>query len=214
MLALSSVKMLALLCCGFAAASVSVQTNPFAEVSFYVNPSYQKELDSSIATATGDVKSTLQSMRSVPSAYWLDVKAKITGNGTDSAEGILADAMSQTPVPLVTLIVYDLPNRDCKAKASNGEICCTKNTDGTCDYNAAGDCADGISEYKNDYIDPLVAVLKKYDGKVPIALVIEPDSLPNLATNLADPHCGNSATQAAYNQGVPYAINAIATAIL
>ena len=134
-----------------------------------VNPTYQQELDTSIATATGAVKSTLQSMRDTPSAYWLDVKAKISGNGTDSAEGILADAASKSPVPLVTLIVYDLPNRDCKAKASNGEICCTKNADGTCDYNAGGDCADGLAEYKGEYIDPLVAVLKKYEGKVPVS---------------------------------------------
>lgn len=55
--------------------------------------------------------------------------------------------------------------------------------DGTCDYNASGDCAKGIQEYKSEYVDPFVAVLKKYDNKLPIILVIEPDSIPNLATN-------------------------------
>ena len=39
---------------------------------------------------------------------------------------------------LVVLIVYDLPNRDCHAKASNGEICCTYNSDGTCNYGGGG----------------------------------------------------------------------------
>ena len=38
-------------------------------------------------------------------------------------------------------------------------------------------------------------------------LIIEPDSLPNLATNQADPHCGNSATIAAYQSGIAYAVN-------
>ena len=142
----------------------------------------------------GKTKTTLQSMRNVPSAYWLDVKAKILGNSTSSMEGILADASSQSPPHLVTFIVYDLPNRDCHAKASNGEICCYKNSDGTCNYDKSGACQDGISEYQHEYIDVIVGVLKQFDGKVPIVLIIEPDSLPNLATNQGDPHCGNTAT--------------------
>jgi len=57
-----------------------------------------------------------------------------------------------------------------------------------------------------------VAVLGKYDGLVPIVLVIEPDSLPNLSTNRADPRCGNAATVTAYQQGVAYAVEAIGQA--
>lgn len=110
--------------------------------------------------------------------------------------------------------VYDLPNRDCKAKASNGEICCNPSSagDGTCDYNAGGDCSAGLSDYKTNYITPLAATIKQYCGKVPMVLVIEPDSLPNLASNMADPHCGNSATVAAYSQGIPYAVQTLAAA--
>jgi len=183
--------------------------NPFNVSSFYVNPSYQEELQSSIDTATGTVKSTLESMLEVPSAYWIDVKSKVTGSDTSSVEGILTDAASQSDPPLVTLIVYDLPNRDCHAKASNGEICCTYNDDGTCDYDASGDCEDGIEEYKTDYIDPFAAVLAKFNGTVPIVLIIEPDSLPNLATNLDDSHCGNTATEASYTTGIPYAVTTL-----
>jgi len=134
--------------------------------------------------------------------------AKISGAGTKTVEGILTDASKKSPVPLVVFIVYDLPNRDCHAKASNGEICCYANADGTCNYDQSGDCAAGINTYKTKYIDPLVAVLKKFPS-VPVVTVIEPDSLPNLATNQADPHCGNSATTTAYKQGIPYAINEI-----
>jgi cellulose 1,4-beta-cellobiosidase len=147
-------------------------------------------------------------MRNVASAYWIDVMAKISGTGTTTVEGILTDASKKIHIPLVVFIVYDLPNRDCHAKASNGEICCYPNADGTCNYDQSGDCAQGISTYKTKYIDPLVAVLKKFP-QVPIVTVIEPDSLPNLATNQADPHCGNSATTAAYKAGIPYAINEI-----
>jgi len=73
----------------------------------------------------------------------------------------------------------------------------------------AGDCAAGIQEYETTYIDPFANVLKQYSGKIPIVLLIEPDSLPNLATNMGDPHCGNSATVTAYKTGVPYAVNTL-----
>ena len=181
--------------------------NPFEGKTLYVNPSYQKELDSSIATASGNAKENMQKMREVSSAYWIDVKAKLHGTGTDSLEGILTDAESKGH--MVTLIVYDLPNRDCKAHASNGEICCKYNEDKTCDYTYSGDCSAGINEYKTEYVDVYADILSKFEGKVDIALVIEPDSLPNMASNMGDPHCANSAE--AYREGVYYAINTIAS---
>jgi len=184
--------------------------NPFAGQTFYINPANEKEYDGSIATASGTVKSNLQKMKAVPSAYWIDKKDKIRGNTTRTVEGILKDAASKSPPELVALIFYDLPNRDCDAKASNGEICCTKKADGTCDYDTQSDCADGIAEYKKDYVDPFVSVLAEYKGKVPVVLVVEPDSLPNLASNLGHPHCGNTATQAAYKQGIKYALTELA----
>jgi hypothetical protein len=88
--------------------------NPFVRTpTFYVNPSYQAELSTSIATATGQVKATLESMLSVSSAYWIDVKGKLSGSDTSTVEGILNDAANKPTKQLVTLIVYDLPNRDC-----------------------------------------------------------------------------------------------------
>lgn len=99
-------------------------------------------------------------MRETSSAYWLDVKAKLSGTSLTDAEGILIDAKSKGD--LVIFIVYDLPNRDCHAKASNGEICCYPNSDGTCNYDKSGDCSDGLTEYKTEYIDVLAALLAKY----------------------------------------------------
>jgi len=184
--------------------------NPIAGHPMYVNPSYRASLESSITTAEGTVKATLESMRDVPSAYWLDHKGKIAGSGTQSMEGILMDAASKPTPELVTFIIYDLPNRDCHAKASNGEICCTYKADGTCDYTAAGNCEAGLTEYKTEYIDPIVRLLELYHNIVPIVLVIEPDSLPNLSTNSGDFRCGNSATQTAYKSGIAYAVQSIA----
>jgi len=188
--------------------------NPFEDKVFYVNPSYQVSLTSSIQTAEGSVKETLEAMMDLPSAYWLDKRDKIHGTSTNSMEGILEDAASK-PVPeLVVFIVYDLPNRDCHAKASNGELCCSYKDDGRCDYLAVGDgsCKDGLKQYKEEYIDQIASVLRKFSGRVPIVLVIEPDSLPNLSTNLQDPRCGNAATKSAYKRGVSYAVKALAEA--
>eukprot|EP00931_Biecheleriopsis_adriatica_P037660 TRINITY_DN215_c0_g1_i6.p1 TRINITY_DN215_c0_g1~~TRINITY_DN215_c0_g1_i6.p1 ORF type:complete len:545 (-),score=124.36 TRINITY_DN215_c0_g1_i6:375-2009(-) len=192
----------------------SCGANPFADRVFYVNPSYRNSLTKSINTSEGAVKATLESMMDVPSAYWLDHKGKIRGDETNSMEGILKDAASKAVPELVTFIVYDLPNRDCHAKASNGEICCSYKADGRCDYSDAGDgtCSAGVQEYLEEYIKPIADVLKEYAGKVPIVLIIEPDSLPNLSTNQADPRCGNEATKSAYTKGVGEAVKMLAAA--
>eukprot|EP01088_Endostelium_zonatum_P020925 TRINITY_DN794_c0_g1_i1.p1 TRINITY_DN794_c0_g1~~TRINITY_DN794_c0_g1_i1.p1 ORF type:complete len:439 (+),score=69.10 TRINITY_DN794_c0_g1_i1:15-1331(+) len=192
------------------------RNNPFSTAkSFYVNPAYQRELNSSInscsaPSCSSQVKQTLQSMMNQPSAYWLDTMSKINGNSTFYASGILADAAKRSPPPLVVFIIYDLPNRDCHAKASNGEICCYPNADGTCNYNQGGDCSQGLATYRSKYIDPIVSLFRQYQNIVPIVAIIEPDSLPNLATNHG-PHCGNSATTTAYTQGVTYAVTQLAT---
>lgn len=183
--------------------------NPFKCHKHYINPANAKEYDKSIATAPMSSKANLKKMQTVPSAYWIDRYEKIHGKGTGTVEGILKDASSKSPPELVVFIWYDLPNRDCDAKASLGQICCTRNDDGTCDFLAQSDCADGIKEYKSKYADPFVDLLEEYQDKLPIVIVLEPDGLSNLATNLAHPHCGNDATQAAYKQGAKYAITQI-----
>ena len=69
------------------------------------------------------VRARAQELQNIPSAYWLDVMSKVqpgTTNDTATMAGILTDASAKGN-DYVVLIVYDLPNRDCKAKASNGE---------------------------------------------------------------------------------------------
>jgi len=187
-------------------------TNPFAQHPFYLNPVNQHEYDKSIENANGDlIRQNLLTMRDIASAYWIDRKNKIKGNGTQSVQGILADAASKSPPELVVLIWYDFPNRDCAAAASAGEICCAYNTDGTCDWGNGGDCSTGIKEYETQYVNPFIEVLVEYKGKVPVVIVFEPDSLPNFATNMDKPHCGSEETQMAYTKGATYALNALTT---
>ena len=84
-------------------------------------------------------------------------------------------------------VVYDLPDRDCAALASNGEYSIANN---------------GVANYKA-YIDAIKKQLTAYPD-VNVALIVEPDSLANLVTNLNVAKCSNA--QAAYKECVTYAI--------
>jgi len=196
-----------------------------------VNPSYKRLLQTSIGTAKGDIKATLYQMRNVPSAFWIDVKSKVNkGNGHDdlsTVHGILEDAAKCDPPHLVVFMVYDLPNRDCWALASNGEICCHYGKDvgrTKCEMGANGyykeyvgaGCKDGLKEYKDTYINPFVKMVKDFEMKVPIVLVIEPDSLGNMVTNMKDKRPANfrgchDETKAAYMDGITYTVTQFAT---
>jgi len=89
-------------------------------------------------------------------------------------------------------VVYDLPDRDCAAAASNGELA-----------SASG----GSARYKAEYIDVIRAKLQKYSD-VKVILVIEPDSLANMITNLGVAKC--SAAQSQYIENTIYAIKQLA----
>eukprot|EP01112_Ceratiomyxa_fruticulosa_P005984 TRINITY_DN1677_c0_g1_i9.p1 TRINITY_DN1677_c0_g1~~TRINITY_DN1677_c0_g1_i9.p1 ORF type:complete len:625 (+),score=143.63 TRINITY_DN1677_c0_g1_i9:270-2144(+) len=172
-----------------------ITTNPFTNAIQFVNPAFQAE---ALSTATQYPQySALFSNAVYPTAFWIDSIAKITQAKTylDAAN---AQAQQQPGKKiLVSLIIYDLPNRDCSASASNGEILC-----------ADASCTAGISQYKTQYLDPIVNLLKNYPQLTIVALV-EPDSLPNLATNLAVPKCTQA--QTAYKTCVSYAISKLAT---
>jgi len=189
-------------------------SNPFSGKTgndFYINPINFRQYEQSIESSSGQIKMNLQEMQKVPSAYWIDVKEKIKTGGTvddeRTLEGILRDAASKDQPQLCVFMWYDLPNRDCKAHASNGQICCNKHADGTCDRRSGGDCDEGLREYREEYVDPFIEVLQDFQHRVPIVVVVEPDSLPNLATNMAHPHCGSSATKRAYKEGISYSLH-------
>ena len=188
---------------------------------YFVRDSYNAKIDWTIErTSDPLVRANLEAMKGISSAVWIDTKEAIKppdGRRLDEVEdptayflGVMETAAAMQPSPLVTAIIYNLPNRDCHAYASNGQVCCTYNEDGRCDYLNSGNCENGLAEYQHEYIDPIVDILAEYDSRVPVACMIEPDSLPNFATNLYDPRCGNQGTQLAYTEGIKYAIEQIA----
>ena len=83
-----------------------------------------------------------------------------------------AKASGSTP-EIFPIVIYDLPDRDCDALASNGELSIANN---------------GLSYYEHSYIDPIAQILTDYEHtNLRVVAVIEPDSLPNLVTNGATP---------------------------
>jgi cellulose 1,4-beta-cellobiosidase len=92
---------------------------------------------------------------------------------------------------LFMFVVYDLPNRDCSALASNGELLIAEN---------------GFERYQNEYIGPIVDILADFPD-ITIVAIIEVDSLPNLVTNLSVPACQEANGAGGYRDGIRYALN-------
>lgn len=145
----------------------------------------------------------------MPTTTWLASRLLLTLSPRDktSFRGILADAASKRPPQIATFVVYNLPNRDCSARASAGEFCCRKYRDGTCNYVDSTDCRAGLAQYRVNYIDVIARVVRSFCTRVPMAFIIEPDSLPNLVTNLANPKCSAAGTQKSYREGIKYAVD-------
>jgi cellulose 1,4-beta-cellobiosidase len=168
----------------------SADSNPFAGAHFYVDPTYVAKVESSMKDAPGDA-ALLKKVKSFPTAIWLDAIKRV---GTVSKT--LDDSMAQEKKegqPVVTVFaVYDLPDRDCAAVASNGELTVANG---------------GEKRYQKEFIDKVAAAFKAHP-KQRIVVVIEPDSLPNIATNLSIPKC--AAAESAYRHSVAYAVKALA----
>ncbi|GLA31592.1 hypothetical protein AnigIFM63604_001073 [Aspergillus niger] len=171
--------------------TASASGNPFSGYQLYVNPYYSSEVASlAIPSLTGSL-SSLQAAATaaakVPSFVWLDTAAKVPTMGDYLADIKSQNAAGANPPIAGQFVVYDLPDRDCAALASNGE------------YSIADD---GVEHYKS-YIDSIREILVQYSD-VHTLLVIEPDSLANLVTNLNVAKCANA--ESAYLECTNYAL--------
>ena len=116
-----------------------------------------------------------------------DTADKVPGVGEHLAEITEKNAAGADPPFQGAFVVYDLPDRDCAAAASNGEY----------------DIEDGGEAKYKVYIDNIKKELEAYPD-VSVVLVIEPDSLANMVTNLSVEKCANA--EQAYKEGVSYAM--------
>ena len=199
--------------------------NPFAKAAssgggLLAHPNAYARLSATLeqtsgARLTSNERLTLEMMRAQSSAIWVDAKTKLYGPaGSATVQGALASAASRSTPPLVVFVLYNLPNRDCAAMASAGEICCVYAVDGRRCNLLSQDlgCKLGMWEYREQFVRPFSRLLAQYEqsSSVPVAVILEPDSLPNLVTNGNNPRCG-PATRKAYLEGVAFAVSHIAT---
>jgi cellulose 1,4-beta-cellobiosidase len=186
---------------GDASASLQTNGNPFEDAYFYLSPDVKTMMDYSLNIVEADndteMVNKIKYVQRQPSAIWMDATATIygvPGAGRLSLAGHLDAALTQQQyyadqnggkiAPMtVVIIVYNLPDRDCAAFASNGKLIQVGNPK---DYsnNANGD---GLAKYKQDYIGPIAEIFDdpKYRNLRIVAL-LEPDSFPNMITNTAE----------------------------
>jgi cellulose 1,4-beta-cellobiosidase len=153
--------------------------NPFAGATGYVNPDWRTKANAEPGGSR---------VSNNPTGVWLDRIAAIAGSST--AMGLRAhlnaavqqDAANGATPLYAQFVVYDLPNRDCSALASNGELKISEN---------------GLARYKTEYIEPIAAILADpaYSA-LRIVLIIEIDSLPNLITNTNVAACAEAQSSA------------------
>jgi cellulase/cellobiase CelA1 len=125
-----------------------------------------------------------------PTFVWMDHIGAIYGgaaaNGRMSlAQHISAAAAQADGAPIVVqLVIYDLPDRDCAALASNGELSIAGGDTVTGPTGAKETLTGtGLQEYENDYITPIFDALSAAPSNIRFVLVVEDDSLPNIVTN-------------------------------
>jgi cellulose 1,4-beta-cellobiosidase len=160
--------------------------NPFEGARLYVNPDYAKTVDGLAAGHPAEAP-LLKKMAELPTAIWLSWIAD-----TKDLPRYLDDAAAQQKSggkPVVPVfVVYDMPNRDCNAEASAGELPANET---------------GEARYQREYIDVIAAAFAAHPDQRVVA-ILEPDSLANLVTNLENPKC--QAAEGIYKRGIAYAI--------
>jgi cellulose 1,4-beta-cellobiosidase len=174
--------------------------NPFVGATFYRNVDYVASVNAAADLAGGTLGARMRQVANFPTFVWLDSIDAV--NGTNGYPRSLAghlDAALAQGANAIGIVVYDLPNRDCSALASNGELLIAQN---------------GLNRYRAEYINVIFNTISqaKYSN-LRIVMVIEPDSLPNLITNLSFAKCSEAASPSPatgqYAQGVQYAIGTL-----
>jgi len=172
--------------------------NPFAGAVQYVNPEWTAKVEAEAAAVAADdptLAARMLAIKDEPTAVWMDRIGAIGGNVDGPGlkfhlDEALEQKQGSTPL-VVNVVIYDLPGRDCFALASNGELPATP---------------EGMNRYKTEYIDVIADLLDEPEyADLRIVTTIEPDSLPNLTTNMSEPKCQESAPY--YKEGVAYALD-------
>jgi cellulose 1,4-beta-cellobiosidase len=161
--------------------------NPFAGAKLYVNPDYMAKVEAT-AKEVPEIAPQIKKLGKVPTGMWLESLGALK-----HLPRWLDDAAKQEKAaggPLVPVfLIYNLPNRDCSAKSSAGELTVEN---------------DGERRYRVEFIDEIAKQFAARPNQKIVA-ILEPDSLPNIATNLSVEKCAKS--EHVYRNSVAYAIS-------
>jgi cellulose 1,4-beta-cellobiosidase len=160
--------------------------NPFLDVNFFLNPEYVASVEAT-AKAFPAEADAIRKVEQYPTGLWLDSIAHVANLPLWLGEARKQQQASGKPT-LSLVIVYDMPNRDCAANSSAGELKVSEN---------------GAARYRTEFIDVIAKHFKDF-SELPIVVILEPDSLGNLVTNMNLPRCADS--RSAYIESTVYAI--------
>ena len=161
-------------------------SNPFEGARFHMDPRFSKRVEETAGHYPA-LAPKMAKVATLPTAVWIDAIASV-GQVAQTLDAAAAEQESGGQPVLSIFVLYDLPNRDCAAHSSAGEL--------SVDHG-------GEARYRKDFIDPVAAALAAHPSQRAVIL-LEPDSLANLATNGSLPTCG--ASDAAYRRSIAYAI--------
>jgi cellulose 1,4-beta-cellobiosidase len=164
--------------------------NPFKGVRFFLNPDYIEAVESTAKKFPAEA-ATIRKVEQYPTALWLDNIERVSSLPRWLDEAKKQQVANGQPT-LSVVVLCNLPNRDCAANASSGELAVESN---------------GEARYRTEFVDPIAAQFMARPDQ-PIVAIIEPDSLANMATNMHIPKCAASAE--AYRNSIVYAIKRFA----
>jgi cellulase/cellobiase CelA1 len=137
----------------------------------WANAYYSSEVQNlAIPSLTGTLVAKASAIAKVPSFMWMDTQDKVPQMDSALADIRAANKAGANPPNAGIFVVYDLPDRDCAAAASNGEFSIANG---------------GVAKYKA-YIDSIRANVIKYSD-IRIILVIGKWLLPPLLLPHAAP---------------------------
>ncbi|MFT7621937.1 MAG: cellulose 1,4-beta-cellobiosidase [Myxococcota bacterium] len=170
--------------------------NPYSRAYAYVNPAFRRMvLGAAEQTSEPSLGPAMRVVAQKPTAVWLERSQSVAATLVGHLEGALTQwkRVKSRRAMTVTVVLYNMPGRDCAARASRGEL-------------RRGQ----LDRYRSEFIDPIRKVLAQPAyRKLRVVVVLEPDSLPNLVTNMRSASCAGSAPE--YESAIVYAIQQLST---
>ncbi|KAG8735884.1 hypothetical protein FRC11_002964, partial [Ceratobasidium sp. 423] len=142
-------------------------------------PDYTRKVDAEVARLQAAGKTELATkaakVAEVSTFIWIaDTASVSTISGyLEAAQKVEQETGKKQ---IVQMVVYNLPDRDCAAKASDGEL----------------KLSDGGEEKYEAYVKAVASEFAKFSG-LSIAVALEPDSIGNLISNQNIAKCSNAA---------------------